>query len=95
MTSRELEILNTIEQLGGQASRRAISKKTGLSLDYSQVLSQALLRQHLLARTARQLFALTVQGRLAIERRERVGETAGLDLAEVSRLINKCSINSK
>ena len=95
MTSRELEILNTIEQLGGQASRRAISKKTGLSLDYSQVLSQALLRQHLLAQTASRLFALTAQGRLVVERRSKGRETAGLGLAEVSRLINRCSINSK
>ncbi len=95
MTSRELEILNTIEQLGGQVSLRAISKKTGLSIDYSHELSHALLRQHLLEQTASQLLVLTSQGRLVVERRSRRGETAGLGLAEVSRLINRCSINSK
>ena len=71
---------------------RAMSKKTGLSIGYSRVLSQALLGQHLLEQTSGQLLILTVQGRLVVERRGKKGETAGLGLAEVSRLINRCSI---
>lgn len=89
MTPRELEILHTIYQLGGQASPWSISKKTGLSLVYSRGLSQALLRQHLLEQTASQLFALTTQGRLLIERRGKVGEATTLSLAEVARLISR------
>lgn len=93
MTPRELEILHTVYQLGGQCSMRAISRKTGLSLDYSYVLFHALLRQHLLAQTASCLFALTAQGRLVVERRSKRGETAGLDLAEAARLVNQLRVN--
>lgn len=89
MTPRESEILHTVYQLGGQASVRTVSKKTGLSLNYSHVLSQALLRQHLLEQTAGQLFTITAQGRLLVERRGKAGETAGLGLTEAARLISR------
>ena len=94
MTPRELEILHAMYQLGGQASTRAISKKTGLSLDYSRMLSQALSRQHLLEQTAGQLLTLTTQGRLAGERRSKVGETAVFGLTEVARLVSRQTATS-
>lgn len=90
MTPRELQVLNTIYQLGGQASLGAISKKTGLSLVYSRGLAQVLLKQRLLDQPASQLLALTAQGRsLVAERCGKVGETAALGLAEVARLVSR------
>ncbi len=89
MTPRELQLLNTIYQLGGQASMRAVGKKTGLSLDYSRMLSQALLRQHLLEQTASRLLALTIQGRLLVERHNKAGETAAIGLEEAARLVSR------
>lgn len=90
MTPRELQVLNTIYQLGGQASLGAISKKTGLSLVYSRGLAQVLLKQRLLDQPASQLLVLTTQGRsLVAERRGKVGETAGLGLVEVARLVSR------
>lgn len=90
MTPRELEILHTVYQLGGQSSLRAISKKTGLSLDYNRGLAKVLLRQHLLEQTASRLLALTVQGRsFVVERCGIAGETAGLGLSEVARLVSR------
>lgn len=89
MTPRELEMLHTMYQLGGQASMRAISKKMGLSLDYSRVLSQVLLRQHLLEQTAGRLLTVTAQGRLLVERRSKGGETEILGLTEAARLVSR------
>ncbi len=89
MTPREFEILNTMYQLGGSASAQAISKKTGLSLLYSQVLSQALLKQRLLEQTANRLFVLTAQGRLVVGRRSKVGETSALGLTEAAHLVSR------
>lgn len=90
MTPRELQVLNTIYQLGGQASLGAISKKTGLSLVYSRGLAQVLLKQRLLDQPASQLLALTAEGWSLVEkRRGKVGETAVLGLAEVARLVSR------
>ncbi len=90
MTPRELQVLKIIYQLGGQASLRMISKKTGLSLDYSRELAKFLLRKHFLSQPTSRLLALTVQGRLLITGRPaRTEETAIFGLAKAARMVSQ------
>ena len=86
MTSRELEILNTIYRLGGQCSMRKITKETCLSPDYASLISKELLKQKLLKKTANNVFILTTSGRSLLER-SRDGLEGGKTptLIEVSR----------
>lgn len=86
MTSRELEILNTIYRLGGQCSMRKITKETCLSSDYASLISKELLKQKLLKKTANNVFILTTSGRSLLER-SRNGLEGGKNptLIEVSR----------
>ncbi|MCX6813529.1 MAG: hypothetical protein NTV77_03590 [Candidatus Azambacteria bacterium] len=86
MTSRELEILNTIYRLGGQCSMRKITKETCLSPDYASLISKELLKQKLLKKTANNVFILTTIGRSLLER-SRDGSEGGKTptLIEVSR----------
>lgn len=63
MTSRELEILYTIYQLGGQCSMRKISQETGLSPDYTFLISKVLLNRKLIKKTAHNVFILTMSGK--------------------------------
>lgn len=90
MTPRELQVLKAIYQLGGQAALGAISKKTGLSLDYSRELAKVLLKQRLLDQPANRLLVLTAEGRLLIaEQRATSPETTTLGLAAVARLVSR------
>jgi|GEM_PF-1912095 len=90
MTSRELQVLKAIYQLGGQASLGAISKKNGLSLDYSRGLAKVLLRQHLLDQPANRLFVLTAQGRLLVAESPMKAEEAPIfSLAEAACLVSR------
>ena len=68
MTPRELEILNIIYRLGNQCSLRIISKETGLSTDYSFLISKGLLNQRLIKKTANNVFILTTSGKSLFER---------------------------
>ena len=68
MTSRELEILNIIYQLGGRCSMRIISKETGLSTDYTFLISKGLLNRKLIKKTANNVFILTISGKSLLER---------------------------
>lgn len=67
MTSRELEILNTIYRLGGSGSLRMISKEMGLSSDYTFLISRELLTQKLVKKAAGNAFILTNSGRSLLE----------------------------
>lgn len=90
MTPRELQIINTIYQLGGQASFGAISKKTGLSLEYSRELAKVLLRQRFLEQPTSRILVLTARGRsLVAERPATAAGTALLGLAEVASLVRR------
>lgn len=85
MTSRELEILNTIYQLGGQAVLRIISKGTGLSSDYIYLISRELLKRKLIGLIANNIFVLTAKGKLFLERsRSNQKERMGSSLREVA-----------
>lgn len=86
MTSRELEILNIIYRLGGQCSRRILSKETGLSSDYTFLISKGLLNQKLIKKTANNVFILSARGRLLLEQRGDQGSKKKTPtLIEVSR----------
>ncbi len=86
MTSRELEILNTIYRLGGQCSGRKISKEAGLSPDYTFLISKGLLNQKLIKKTANNVFILTTSGRSLLERSRNDPEMKKIPtLIEVSR----------
>lgn len=90
MTPRELQIINTIYQLGGQATLGAISKKTGLSLDYSRGLAKVLLRTRLLDQPASRLLVLTAKGMLLVKGRPAiVEETVAFGLAEVASMVSR------
>lgn len=67
MTSRELEILNTIYRLGGQCSGRIISKETGLSPDYAFLIAKGLLKRKLIKKIANNVFILTAKGKSFLE----------------------------
>jgi hypothetical protein len=85
MTSRESEILTTIYQLGGRCSIRTISKKTGLSPDYSYLISKGLLMRKLMKRIATNIFVLTPKGKMVLERsRNDAGEANVSTLAEIA-----------
>ncbi len=90
MTSRELQVLNAIDQLGGQASVGAISKKTALSLDYTHELAKGLLRQHYIDQPASRILALGAKGRsLMSARSATMTKTAVSGLAEAAHLISR------
>lgn len=90
MTPRELQIINTIYKLGGKASLGAISKKTGLSLDYSRGLAKVLLRQRLLDQPTSRLLVLTAKGMLLVKGRPAtVEETVAFNLAEVASMVGR------
>ncbi len=86
MTSRELEILNIIYQVGGQCSTRKISKEMNLSPDYAFLISKGLLKQKLIKKTANNVFILTINGRSLLERSSGGSEEKKTPtLVEVSR----------
>lgn len=67
MTSRELEVLNIIYQLGGRCSLRIIGKEMGLSPDYAFLVAKELLQQKLIKKIANKVFILTAHGRSFLE----------------------------
>lgn len=69
MTSRELEILDIIYQIGGQCSLRLISKETGLSSEYAFLIAKGLLKQKLIKKIANNVFILTAKGGSFLEHR--------------------------
>lgn len=87
MTSRELETLNIIYRLGGQCSTQMVSKETGLSSDYTFLISQELLNQKLIKKTANNIFILTASGRSLLGRSRDAleGKKKTPTLIEVSR----------
>lgn len=85
MTSRESEILNSIYLLGGRCSMRTISKETGLSSDYTSLVSGELLNKKLIRRTANNVFILTNSGRSLLEHARDGSERNIPILIEVSR----------
>jgi len=87
MISRELEILNIIHRLGGQCSKRIISKEMRLSPDYIFLIAKKLLDRKLIKKIANNAFILTVGGRSFLERGRggSEGKTKTSSLMAVSR----------
>lgn len=74
MTSRELEIINTIYQSGGRCSIRAISKKIRVGYDYGYLILKALLKEKLVEKQGNNVFILTSEGKSLIKQSERAKE---------------------
>lgn len=87
MTPRELEILQTIYQLGGQCSLQAISRKTGLSVDYCLLISKVLLKINYINQIRKNIFILTSQGKTLTERRDNLKTSQALTLTEIAHNI--------
>lgn len=86
MTSRELEILNSIHQSGGRCSLRKINKATGLSLDYAFLISKVLLKRGLIKKNGQNVFILTNSGRLLVDSsRDDLEESKPSTLIKVAR----------
>ena len=84
MTPRELEILQTVYQLGGQCSLQAISRKTGLSVDYCLLISKALLKANYINQIGKNIFILTSQGKRLTERQDNLKTSQAPTLMEVA-----------
>jgi hypothetical protein len=90
MTPRELEILNTIYQSGGQCSVPTVGKKTALSPEYIRLISKELLKQKLVKKIGNNILVLTSSGRSFVEWRcGSQGSKKMLTLAEVAHSFGK------
>jgi len=87
MTPRELEILQTIYQLGGQCSLQAISRKTGLSVDYCFLISKVLLKINYISQIRKNIFILTSQGKILTERQDNLKTSQAPTLMEIAHNI--------